>query len=80
MQRSKYHRDGSNNRHLQALVYTELVLHTESSVESGVCIFKFADLSAIYEARIKGIGISKITDKSRFKEQILDTFVEDCQE
>ena len=79
-QRAKDHQHNSNDKLLQALIFAEIVSYIENHVTNGVFIFKLNKLHTLYENHVKDTGLKKTLNKCRFKEQILDTFVEDCQE
>ena len=79
-QRAKDHQDNSNDKLLQTLIFAEVVSHIENHVTNGVFILKLSEFHTLYEYHLKDTGLKKTINKCRCQEQILDTFVEDCQE
>ena len=64
---------------LQALIFAEIVSHIENHVTNGAFIFKLSELHTLYENHLKDAELKKKINKTRFIEQILDIFGEDCQ-
>lgn len=58
----------------------ELISYIENSVETGTFIFKLAELYCIFQGRLKDLGVDITINKTRLKIQLLDHFVDKCQE
>ena len=65
---------------LQARAFADLVSHIESSVDSGVFIFKLSELSKLYENHLLELGIPKGINKTRLKLKLLGHFSDLCKE
>ena len=63
-------------RKVEARAFAELLAHIETLVEGRTFIFKFSELRAVYESRLRFFGIPKEINKVRLKEQILSHFPE----
>ena len=61
---------------IMARAFAEVLAHIEALVTEGNVLFKFSELRALYERRLRFFGIPKEINKVRFKEQILSHFPE----
>ena len=60
----------------ESRTFVELTSYTEKAVDSQPLLFKLADMHSLYVNRLEDLGIKKLVNKTRLKEQLLERFPE----
>ena len=60
----------------ESRVFVELITFMEKSVDSGMLLFRLADLHTLYINRLGDLAIRKTVNKTRLKNDILKHFSE----
>ena len=71
--------DSLNEMINESRAFVELTTYIEKSVDEGILLFKLSEIHAMYEARLRDLGILKQINKTRLKTSLLDHF-SDAQE
>ena len=71
--------DSLNEMMNESRAFVELTTYIEKSVDEGILLFKLSEIHAMYEARLRDLGIPKQINKTRLKTSLLDHF-SDAQE
>ncbi len=65
-----------NEKVNESRVFVELTSYIESAVCSGTILFKLSDIHTLYVNRLEDLGIAKVINKTRLKNQLLEHFSE----
>ncbi len=65
-----------NEKVNESRVFVELTSYIERAVCSGTVLFKLSDIHTLYVNRLEDVGIAKVINKTRLKNQLLEHFSE----
>ena len=68
--------DYTDEKMTESRAFIELTNYIEKSVDSGMFLFKLSEIHSLYENRLMELGIQKVVNKTRLKDDLLDFFSE----
>ena len=68
--------ENTNEKLNESRAFVELTTYIKSTVDSGTVVFKLSEVHSLYVNRLQELGIEKIVNKTRLKNDLLEHFSE----
>ena len=76
IRKAKQTAENTDEKMNESRAFVELTRYIEKSVDSGTLLFKLSEIHSLYMGRLEELGIKKLVNKTRFKDNLLERFPE----